>query len=102
MIDPQSAGIGAVAILAIGSIAAVAKMALTKSSTKASSGELAEAQWILNITRIVQDENEKLRVRIKEELTRAQVDADKAQIALHLAISDTERNIIKAVIKNGH
>lgn len=66
-------------------------------------GELPESKWVLNITKIVQEENEKLRIRMNEELSDILRDSQKANAAIavmHGLLGESERRII-AVVNNG-
>lgn len=65
-----------------------------------SSGSVSESKWILNITRIVREENERLRNEIMLHLKENFEETHKARnsiLALQGLVSESERNVLQAI-----
>jgi uncharacterized membrane protein YraQ (UPF0718 family) len=103
MVGPVILGI---VLLVIIGVWAVKQLGLTQNKGRPpvlGSGDLPESQWVLNITAIVQAENEKLRIRIKEQLEENFDEIKKAQVAILVLeglVAEAERNILNAVRNN--
>lgn len=109
-VDPKNWSFLPTTILAIAFLVGIGvwaaqKLGLTRKPTEyralaIPSGELSEARWILNISKIVQDENEKLRVLLKESLKENFDEIHKIRNALLILqghVSDTERVVLDAL-----